>query len=219
MLIRGGLGLGIIFFAVWVYCLLEVIMTDESRIRNLSKTTWIMIVLLTFEVGAVAWLVAGRPTTQPRDLPYKGNTGRPVPRYPEYDRPGRFAATNPDDDEAFLRQVRERAEQQTRAAREQRAERERQQSSSARSPKTAHPIAGRLTATPRTTRPAARRLGPDHESKPLPFGRDYQSVSMQLSPVEGSTCKVAWAMSCRSRSSVWPSPRIRCTSAPGSATR
>ena len=47
-------------------------------------------------------------------------------RYPEYDRPGRFAATNPDDDEAFLRQVRERAEQQTRAAREQRAERERQ---------------------------------------------------------------------------------------------
>ena len=126
MLVRGGLGLGIIVFAVWVYCLLEVIMTDESRIRNLSKTTWIMIVLLTFEVGAVAWLVAGRPTAQPRDLPYKGNTGRPVPRYPEYDRPGRFAATNPDDDEAFLRQVRERAEQQTRAAREQRAERERQ---------------------------------------------------------------------------------------------
>jgi hypothetical protein len=48
-----------------------------------------------------------------------------VPRYPEYDRPGRFSATNPDDDEAFLRQVRQRAEQQTRAAREQRAERER----------------------------------------------------------------------------------------------
>ena len=125
MLIRGGLGLGIIFFAVWVYCLLEVIMTDESRIRNLSKATWIMIVLFTFEVGAVAWLVAGRPTAPTRGLPYKGNTGRPVPRYPEYDRPGRFSATNPDDDEEFLRQVRQRAEQQTRAAREQRAERER----------------------------------------------------------------------------------------------
>ena len=118
MLVRGGLGLGIIVFAVWVYCLLEVIMTDESRIRNLSKTTWIMIVLLTFEVGAVAWLVAGRPTTQPRDLPYKGNTGRPVPRYPEYDRPGRFAATDPEDDERFLRQVRERAEEQRRLYRE-----------------------------------------------------------------------------------------------------
>lgn len=126
MLIRGGIGLGIIFVAVWVYCLLEVIMTDESRIRNLSKTTWIMILLFTFEVGAVAWLVAGRPRSETRGLPYKGNTGRPVPGYPEYDRPGRFAATSPDDDEAFLRQVRERAEQQMKAARQQRAERERQ---------------------------------------------------------------------------------------------
>ena len=126
MLIRGGIGLGIIFVAVWVYCLLEVIMTDESRVRNLSKTTWIMILLFTFEVGAVAWLVAGRPRSETRGLPYKGNTGRPVPSYPEYDRPGRFAATSPDDDEAFLRQVHERAEQQMKAAREQCAERERQ---------------------------------------------------------------------------------------------
>ena len=30
MLIRGGIELGIIFVAVWVYCLLEVIMTDED---------------------------------------------------------------------------------------------------------------------------------------------------------------------------------------------
>ena len=146
VLIRGGLGLGIIFFAVWVYCLLEVIMTDESRIRNLSKTTWIMIVLLTFEVGAVAWLVAGRPTTQPRDLPYKGNTGRPVPRYPEYDRPARFAATNPDDDEAFLRQVRERAEQQSgRPGAARRAGAPRRPSARPREragpPRTAHPVA------------------------------------------------------------------------------
>ncbi len=147
-----GLGLGIIVFAVWVYCLLEVIMTDESRIRNLSKTTWIMIVLLTFEVGAVAWLVAGRPTAQQRDLPYKGNTGRPVPRYPEYDRPGRFAATNPDDDEAFLRQVRERAEQQTRSAREQRERARRaraRQSSRARpSRRAGHPDGSPSRAAP-----------------------------------------------------------------------
>jgi hypothetical protein len=126
VLIRGGVGVGIILFAIWVYCLLDVIMTDEHRIRNLSKTMWIMIVLFTFEVGAVAWLVAGRPRSAPRDLPYKGNTGRPVPQYPEYDRPGRFSATNPDDDEAFLRQVRQRAEEQRRVAREQREARERE---------------------------------------------------------------------------------------------
>jgi hypothetical protein len=125
VLIRGGVGVGIIMFGIWVYCLLDVIMAEEYRIRNLSKGTWIMIVLFTFEVGAIAWLVAGRPQSAPRDLPYKGNTGRPVPQYPEYDRPGRFAATNPDDDEAFLRQVRQRAEEQRRAGREQREARER----------------------------------------------------------------------------------------------
>jgi hypothetical protein len=42
-------------------------------------------------------------------MPYKGNHG---PAFPEYDRPGRAAATNPEDDEAFLRGLRERAEQQ-----------------------------------------------------------------------------------------------------------
>jgi hypothetical protein len=111
-------------FAVWVYCLLDVIMAEEYRIRNLSKGTWIMIVLFTFEVGAIAWLVAGRPQSSPRGLPYKGNNGRPAPQYPEYDRPGRFAAANPDDDDAFLRQVRERAEEQRRVARELRELRE-----------------------------------------------------------------------------------------------
>src|SRR6476469_521492 len=66
VLVRGGLGLGIIVFALWVYCLLDVIMTDESRIRNLSKGTWIFVVLITSVVGAVAWLVAGRPEAAPR---------------------------------------------------------------------------------------------------------------------------------------------------------
>jgi hypothetical protein len=119
VLIRGGVGLGVILTAVWIYCLLDVIMADEHRIRNLSKATWVVIVLFTFEVGAVAWLVAGRPQGPARSLPYKGNTG-----HPEYDRPGRFAATNPDDDAAFLRQVRERAEAQREEAKRQRLERE-----------------------------------------------------------------------------------------------
>jgi hypothetical protein len=124
VLFRGGLGIGIIAFGLWVYCLLDVIMTEEHRVRNLSKAVWVAVVLVTFEVGAVAWLVAGRPRSGSRDLRYKGNAGRAARQYPEYDRPGRFAATNPDDDEAFLRQVRERAEQQTRAAREAREARE-----------------------------------------------------------------------------------------------
>jgi hypothetical protein len=121
--IRAELGLGILGTALWVYCLFDVIMADESRIRNLSKTSWIFIVLVTSVVGAVAWLVAGRPEGPGRSLPYKGNTGRPA-AYPEYERPGRFVPTNPDDDAEFLRKVRERAEEQTRRAKEQRLARE-----------------------------------------------------------------------------------------------
>ena len=120
--IRAELGLGILGTALWIYCLFDVIMTDESRIRNLPKLTWIFIVLVTSVVGAVAWLVAGRPQGPVRSLPYKGNTGT---SYPEYERPGRFVATNPDDDAAFLRQVRERAQAQTAEAKRQRLERER----------------------------------------------------------------------------------------------
>ena len=97
-------------------------MTDESRIRNLPKVTWIFIVLITSVVGSVAWLVGGRPQGPARSLPYKGNRGT---AYPEYERPGRFAATNPDDDAEFLRQVRARAEAQTAEAKRQRLERER----------------------------------------------------------------------------------------------
>ena len=107
---------------MWIYCLFDVIMTDESRIRNLPKVTWLLVVLVTSIVGAVAWLVAGRPQTPQGSLPYKGNTGA---AYPEYERPGRFVATNPDDDAEFLRKVRERAEAQTREAKRQRLERER----------------------------------------------------------------------------------------------
>ena len=40
--------------------------------------------------------------------------------FPEYDRPGRAAAVDPEKDEAFLRQVRERAEAQRKAYEERR---------------------------------------------------------------------------------------------------
>jgi signal transduction histidine kinase len=122
VVIRAELALGILGSALWIYCLFDVIMADESRIRNLPKVTWIFIVLVTSVIGAVAWLVAGRPQGPVRSLPYKGNTGAP---YPEYERPGRFVATNPDDDAEFLRQVRERAAAQTAEAKRQRLERER----------------------------------------------------------------------------------------------
>ncbi|MCU1600013.1 MAG: hypothetical protein JWO22_722 [Frankiales bacterium] len=99
----------------WVYTVLEVITTDESRMRNLPKLTWLLVVIVLFDIGALAWWVAGRPQGAARSLPYKGNTAIP----PEYDRPGRAAAHSPDDDAAFLAQLRSRAEEQRKKAAEQ----------------------------------------------------------------------------------------------------
>jgi len=75
----------------------------------------IVLLLVIMNLGALAWWVAGRPQGAARSLPYKGNTGIP----PEYDRPGRATASSPDDDAAFLAQLRERAEEQRKKAAEQ----------------------------------------------------------------------------------------------------
>ncbi|GAA4201299.1 PLDc N-terminal domain-containing protein [Microbispora amethystogenes] len=121
-LIYGGFGL--VLLALWIFCLFDVIVTAEEDCRNLPKGLWILIVLLLPEVGSILWLVAGRPqtVTRPGGLPYKGNTGR----FPEYDRPGRFVPSDPDDEE-FLRRCRERAEEQRRAYREQQRQAEKNQ--------------------------------------------------------------------------------------------
>jgi hypothetical protein len=107
--------LAIVLTLFWVYTILDVITTDEGRMRNLPKLTWVFIVILLFEIGALAWWVAGRPQGAARSLPYKGNSGIP----PEYDRPGRATAHHPDDDAAFLAQLRARAEEQRKKAAEQ----------------------------------------------------------------------------------------------------
>lgn len=113
---------GVVWFCLFVFCLVDVIQTPEGRTRNLPKLGWLLLVLLFPFVGSVAWLVAGRPESGPR----RGSAHeRGAPAYPEYDRPGRAAAVDPDRDEEFLRQVRARAEAQRRRHDAQRRERER----------------------------------------------------------------------------------------------
>lgn len=122
MLFADG-SLALIVLVLWLFCLFDVITTDAGLVRNLPKLVWLFIVLLLFDLGAILWLIAGRPwKSSTAGLPYKGNTGR----YPEYDRPGRRVASNPDDDEAFLRGLRERAEEQRRRAAEQRPDPDRE---------------------------------------------------------------------------------------------
>ena len=104
---------------LWLYCLVDAITSSEGDVRNLPKLGWIFLVLLFPFVGSVAWLVAGRPQ---RDRPRAHE--RPATGFPEYDRPGRFAATSSESDEEFLRRCRERAEEQRRRYRDQREQQE-----------------------------------------------------------------------------------------------
>jgi hypothetical protein len=101
---------GLILLGLWLFCLFDVITTDSAAVRNLPKLLWLVIVLVLPDIGSILWLVAGRPWSGgSANLPYKGNRGTQV----------RMNGTNPDDDEAFLRGLRERAEEQRRRAAEQ----------------------------------------------------------------------------------------------------
>ena len=99
-----------IIFIFWLYCLIEVITSPEGSVRNLGKNLWLLIVFFFPLVGSIAWLIAGRPVA---DRPLTREQGA-APSFPEYERRGRFAAADPERDEDFLRQVRERAEEQRR---------------------------------------------------------------------------------------------------------
>ncbi|MFD5091844.1 PLDc N-terminal domain-containing protein [Amycolatopsis thailandensis] len=107
---------GVLTLGLWIFCIVDVITTDEGSCRNMPKTMWLLLVLIVPLVGSIVWLVAGRPQHAARAP--RGRYERESPSFPEYDRPGRFAATSAEDDEEFLRKCRERAEAQRRKARE-----------------------------------------------------------------------------------------------------
>lgn len=97
----------LLVFVLAIFCLVEAISARDGEVRNLPKWAWILLVLFFPLVGSIAWLVAGRPARRPQQ-------SWAPPGFPEYDRPGRAAAANPEDDAEFLRKVRERAEEQRR---------------------------------------------------------------------------------------------------------
>ncbi|HUQ61898.1 PLDc N-terminal domain-containing protein [Lentzea sp.] len=115
MLYFGGL-FGVLMLGLVIFAVVDVITTDDGSVRNLPKLLWLLLVLLFPLVGSIAWFVAGRPvgTGRARSSAFE----RAAPSFPEYDRPGRFSATDAADDEEFLRRCRERAEEQRRKGRE-----------------------------------------------------------------------------------------------------
>jgi hypothetical protein len=109
MLFEDGF-VALVSLGLWIFCLVEVISTDETLMRNLGKTWWIVIVLFFPVIGSILWLVAGRPQRgQGSPLPYKGNYGTGFAG-----RPGRAMAVRnqpsaPDDDPEFLAGIRREA--------------------------------------------------------------------------------------------------------------
>lgn len=90
---------GVLLFVLWIWAVLDVIATDSILVRNLPKGTWLFVVILVPTVGAVAWLVLGRPEGASASLggraaTYEANPWRSTPRGYE-DSPGWQSSTRP----------------------------------------------------------------------------------------------------------------------------
>jgi hypothetical protein len=60
MFFGGGL-VGLALFALFVYCVIDLISTDEGLVRNLPKMVWLLLVIFVPLVGPMSWLLLGRP--------------------------------------------------------------------------------------------------------------------------------------------------------------
>jgi hypothetical protein len=110
MLVYEGFGL-LLVVALWIFCLVDVIVSKEDECRNLPKLLWLLIVLMLPDVGSVLWLIAGRPRGLRQS--WQQRTARPTPgtkmapgtkTTPRTAMPS--AGANPDDDDEFLRSIR-----------------------------------------------------------------------------------------------------------------
>ncbi len=58
-LLAGLVGIG--FVVLWIYCIYDVVVTDDAIVRHLPKLVWLIIVLLIPDIGSLLWLGLGRP--------------------------------------------------------------------------------------------------------------------------------------------------------------
>ncbi len=99
----------LVALGIWLFCLFEVLSTSEGDIRHLPKFVWFLVILLGFDLGAVAWLLFGRRrgfvtadvTTWPPDfLTDADDTAQTSAEDPDKPPP-----MGPDDDPEFLRRL------------------------------------------------------------------------------------------------------------------
>jgi hypothetical protein len=86
--IIGGI-VAIGFLVLWIYCIYDVITTEDAIIRHLPKVAWLLIVVLLPDLGSLLWLGLGRPRVWARRARDQRSNG-PI-------RVGRYLGTPPDD--------------------------------------------------------------------------------------------------------------------------
>ena len=64
MLVEAEGVIGFVLFALWIWALIDCISTDSELVRNLPKGVWLIIVILLFDLGAILWLLLGRPANK-----------------------------------------------------------------------------------------------------------------------------------------------------------
>jgi len=57
---------GLVVLGFWIWALYDVITSDEAVVRYLPKMIWLLLVIFLFDVGALLWLLIGRPRYAPR---------------------------------------------------------------------------------------------------------------------------------------------------------
>jgi len=97
MLLRVALAVAVL--VIFVYGLVDVIRTDGRLTRGISKPAWIVVMIVLPVLGAILWLLIGRP---------RGS----APQQQNYRHP-----TAPDDDPDFLRNLEVRRRNEAEAAR------------------------------------------------------------------------------------------------------
>jgi hypothetical protein len=130
------LPLGVLFvlFAVgvWAYCLIDAIMTPQDELRSLTTMSWALLITVLPLIGALGWLLAGRPDRRwrtPMRPPHLAGMPRLGPldairRHPagramdaaadeqpgswDSQAAGAFRPIGPDDDPEFLRELERR---------------------------------------------------------------------------------------------------------------
>ena len=89
---------GVVALVLDVFAIIDLLLIDRGRVRAFPKAVWIVIIVALPFVGAILWFVVGRSWD-------RGSTG------------GERRVVAPDDDPAFLRELRLQEDQDERIRR------------------------------------------------------------------------------------------------------